>query len=186
MDVLLPITSYPAVVSNVGLGRALSLSVRLGARVNALVQEMEIAPSSASGEALLGASALPAWNCRLKSLRCGPQMFIDCLRPITRYHDLTALADWSRLEEGDMQELTLDHVRRLPGDVRRATVLGTGRGGSAGDPDLYRRPGPGPRGKLEEVPPGASVHACGRRCGGCPPHGHYQPKRVRPGRPPST
>ncbi|NMA96544.1 MAG: hypothetical protein GX970_00290 [Phyllobacteriaceae bacterium] len=56
MDVLLPITSYPAVVSNVGLGRALSLSVRLGARVNALVQEMEIAPSSASGEALLGAS----------------------------------------------------------------------------------------------------------------------------------
>ena len=118
MDVLLPITTYPDVVSNVGLGRALSLSARLGARVKALVQEVEIAPiHSALGEALLGASNMAlevealnrdrAGNARkwveeraaslelpleVAALRCDPETFIDCLLPITRYHDLTALA----------------------------------------------------------------------------------------------
>lgn len=79
---------------------------------------MEIAPiHSALGEALLGASNMAlevearnrdrAGNARkwveeraaslelpleVAALRCGPETFIDCLLPITRYHDLTALA----------------------------------------------------------------------------------------------
>jgi nucleotide-binding universal stress UspA family protein len=117
MDVLLPIKTYPDVVSNVGLGQALSLSTKLGARVNALVQEVEIAPMhSALGEALLGvsnmASEAEALNrdqagnigkwveeraaslelpLEVAALRCSPVAFIDRLLPITRYHDLTAL-----------------------------------------------------------------------------------------------
>lgn len=117
MDILLPIATYPDDTSRVGLGHAFALSARLGARVTALIQEVDIAPvHSALGEALLGVSKMAA-DAELRSrqratevrlwaearavnlgvaidvsvVRCRPEAFADSFVPLARFHDLTAM-----------------------------------------------------------------------------------------------
>lgn len=116
MDLLLSIATYPDAISKVGLGHVFGLSARLGARVTALIQEVDIAPiNSALGEALLGVSKMAAEaemlsrdravNVRLwaqeraanlgvtidaRIVRCRPEAFADSLVPLSRCHDLTA------------------------------------------------------------------------------------------------
>ncbi|MEO8683553.1 MAG: universal stress protein [Devosia sp.] len=116
MDILLPIATYPDATSRVGLGHVLGLSARLGARLTAVIQEVDIAPvNSAVGEALLGISKMAAEAERLSRdraanvrlwaqeradhlgvaidvsvVRCRPERFADKIVPLARYHDLTA------------------------------------------------------------------------------------------------
>lgn len=115
MEILLAVATYPDPTSKVGLGSALSLSLRLGGNVKVIVQEVDIPPiSNALGEALLGLSKLAAeaeeysrkraveidlWiRDRAQSLgvqvdvgtmRCRPEAFGDKLLPHARRHDLT-------------------------------------------------------------------------------------------------
>ncbi|KQX38163.1 hypothetical protein ASD04_11095 [Devosia sp. Root436] len=114
-NVLLPIATYPDPTSKVGLGNALSLSLRLGAKVTAVAQEVDIAPiSSTLGEALLGLSRMSAeaeahsrqravetdrWirdraqglgiEVDVSTVRCRPEAFGEGLLPYARSHDLT-------------------------------------------------------------------------------------------------
>lgn len=115
MDILLSAATYPDATSKVGLGSALSLSARLGARVKAIVQEVDIAPvNSALGEALLGLSKMAAeaeQNSRqcatdialwiqhraqslgievdVRTIGCRPEAFGDALLSYARCHNLT-------------------------------------------------------------------------------------------------
>ncbi len=115
MDILLPTATFPDATAKVGLGHALGLSARLGGRVTAPVQEVDIAPlHSALGEALLGVSKMAAdaerlsrnraddiglWlreradglglTIEVSPVRCRPEAFADSLVPLARYHDLT-------------------------------------------------------------------------------------------------
>lgn len=114
MDILLPIATYPDATSKIGLGNALGLSLKLGARVKAIVQEVDIAPvHSALGEALLGLSKMAAeaergsrergrdiglWvldraqslgiDLELSTVRCLPEAFADRLMPYSRCLDM--------------------------------------------------------------------------------------------------
>lgn len=116
MDLLLPIATYPDATSEAGLGHIFGLSARLGARVTALIQEVDIAPvHNALGEALLGVSKMAAEAEKLsrtraasvrlwaqeragslgvtidaRIVRCRPEAFADSLVPLSRWHDLTA------------------------------------------------------------------------------------------------
>lgn len=116
MDLLLPIATYPDDISKVGLGHIFGLSARLGARMTALIQEVDIAPvHNALGEALLGVSKMAAEAEKLsrdraasvrlwaqeragslgvtidaRIVRCRPEAFADSLVPLSRWHDLTA------------------------------------------------------------------------------------------------
>lgn len=130
-DILLPVATYPDLPSRVGLGYALGLSARLGARVTALVQEVDIAPiQSALGEALLGASKMAAeavarsrkgaadieeWlqeraqnldvDIDVRTAWCRPEAFVDRLVPLARQLDLAIAvldgADDQRLAEAE-------------------------------------------------------------------------------------
>jgi nucleotide-binding universal stress UspA family protein len=131
MDILLPIATYPDAISKVGLGHVVGLSARLGARITAVIQEVDIAPvNNALGEALLGVSKMAAdaetlsrdraanvrhWAQERASnlglaidttiVRCRPEGFADNLVPLARYHDLTAIvldgADPQRRSEAE-------------------------------------------------------------------------------------
>ena len=128
MDILLPVATYPDVTARTGLDHALTLSARLGARVTALIQQVDVPPiHSGFGELLLDLSAMAAQAEQLSRqsaettrlwllergaslglptvtaniVTCGPESFFDRLPPLARHHNLTAIV----LDGSDPQRL---------------------------------------------------------------------------------
>ena len=126
MDILLPIATYPDVTAQAGLDHALILASRLGARLTALIQQVDVPPvHSGFGELLLDLSSMAAQAEQLSrqhaearrlwllergaslslaavavsTVTCGPESFADHLLLLARHHDLTAVV----LEGSDPQ-----------------------------------------------------------------------------------